>query len=51
MKLVSVLTFLVLLIIPIFFRPVLTLSAFLTKGEKGIDELSATGNKISKPNV
>ena len=51
MILASVLTFLVLLIIPIFFRPLLTLGAFLTKGEKGIDELSATGNEISKPNL
>ena len=51
MILASVLTFLVLLIIPIFFRPVLTLGAFLTKGKKGIDELSTAGNEISKPNL
>jgi hypothetical protein len=51
MILASVLTFLILLIIPIFSRPVLTLGAFLTKGEKGIDELSTAGNEISKPNL
>jgi hypothetical protein len=48
MILASVFTFLVLLVIPIFFRPALTLFTFLTNGKEGIDELTKVVNEIPK---
>ncbi len=50
MILAAVFTFLILLIIPIFFRPILTLGALITNGKEG-NKLSNTDTQSPKPNV